>query len=317
MLDGQLVLNAETPAAAAIADKIVNVSHHAMLARFNVSQWTARKSDKRISDKAAEDAHGDPRHINAIKRLLPANALEPIEKIVSEARKYHRDNTLPWQYDGVGILYSKYYFDYTPRMRDLERRFNAAVEAFMPKYRDHIEAAKILLGDNFNEQDYPHPMEVRRKFAFVLEFNKVEMGSDFRVPDIGDEAQAEIQREIDRRANDAISGMVRAVWTQIHEHVNHMVERLNAYNERMEKPPEERGRWGVFENTLVENLRDLVERMPRLNITESDAIENMRVRLLRQLCAEDPDTLRESPLTRKDVLRKAEAILADVGEFLA
>jgi hypothetical protein len=317
-MDGMLKLDGIDRSVAEITDKIVNVSHHAMLVRLNISQWTARKSDNRLREQVAAAGKAEASQYNVIKKLLPPNALDAIDKIVSEARKYHNRNTLPWQYDGVGILYSKFFLDYEVKMRGLERKFHSEVEAFMPKYQEHISAARILLGTDFDADDYPHPMEVWGKFTFVLNFNKVEMGADFRVPDIGEDAQRRIQSEINRRANDAINDMVRAVWQQVHEHVNHVVERLTAYNEREEKPAEERKRGeGTFKDSLVENLRDLVERMPRLNITEDPVIDQMRTRLLRQLCAEDADVLRESPLTRNDVLAKAKKILADVGEFLA
>lgn len=306
-----------------ITDKIVNVSHHAMLARFSISLWTARKSDKRLADSVAKSTRQDDSgagadSFNVIKRLLPPDALDGIDDIARAARQYHKLNTLPWQYDGVGILYSKAYFDYTKAMREYERLFNAAVDEFMPKYQDHMAAAKILLADAYDEEDYPHPMRVRAKFAYVLRFSKVEMGSDFRVPAIGDDAQNEIRDEINRQANESINQMVRVVWEQVHEHVNHVVERLTAFNEREEKPAEDRKRGeGTFRDSLIDNLRDLVQRIPHINITEDPAIEQMRVRLLRQLCQEDADVLRESSLTRKDVLTKATKILADVGEFLA
>lgn len=305
-------------AVAAISSKITRVSDHAMLARLHVSQWTARKTDRKLADRIAEETKGDKAMHSHSRRIIAPKAFETIQKTVSEARQFHKDNTLPWMYDGVGILYSKNFFDYTTRMRSLEGKFNDAVAVFLPSYPQLMKDAKVLLGDSFDENDYPHPQVVAGLFSFQMHFDPVQIGSDFRVPDIGDEAQREIQKQIDRRAAEAIDNMVKAVWDQIFAHVNHLVERLKIFDERENaenRDPKDKSGW--FRDSLVENIRDLVERLPRLNITEDARIEDMRVRLYKQLCATDADDLRTMPLARKDVITQAEKILAEVGEFLA
>lgn len=294
------------------------MTQRAMLARLKLGLWTAVKTDKKLSRESAKANKSDESMISTRKRLLAKSALEKITKAAQLARDFHKDNTLPWEYEGVGVLHSKNFFNYLEQMRKYERDFQAAVAAFLPNYDSLIsEAAKLLGPELFNQKDYPHPQTIARRFYFQVDLSKIELGKDFRVPDIGDEANKRIQREIDLRTNQAVDGMVRAVWEQVAEHVKHMVERLTAYNERVEKPASERGREGTFTDAMVDNLRDFVERMPILNMTNAPEVDEMRVRLLRQLCRDNAEDLRQSPLTRKDVLAKAQQILADVSEFLA
>lgn len=289
-----------------------------VLARLSISQWTARKTDKKIAKEDAKRTGSDESMHSHSRRILAKSALEKIDKVVSQARKFHEDNTLPWHYDGVGVLHTANFLNYMKEMRDYERQFQAAVAEFLPKYQDAIKEAAGLLGDTFNEKDYPHPIEVARKFSFVFEISKIEMGSDFRVPQIGADAEAEIRAEIDRRTKSAVEGVVKAVWEQIGSHVGHMVERLRLYEERENKEDRDpKDKSGVFRNSMVENLRDLVERLPLLNVTDSPEVEKMRQRLLKQLCIVEPEDLRTMPLHRKEVLATAEKILADVSEFLA
>lgn len=306
-------------AAASIVNNIVRVSDHAMLVRLNVQQWTARKTDRRLADETAERTGGAKSMHSHSRRIIAKEALDKIDKIARDARAYHRRNTRPWQYEGVGILHSKFYLDYLKQMRTYEDQFNAAVAVFVPAYPTLMVEAQQLLGDTYNKADYPHPLDIEHRFAFQLHFNKVEMGSDFRLPDIGQEAEAQIRRAIDDRANEAVQGIIKSVWEEIFEQVNHMVVRLHAFNEREATPKKERGsgRKGTFTESMVDNLRELVERLPRINITQDPRIDDMRMRLLKQLCATDADDLRTMPLTRKDVITQAEKILAEVGEFLA
>lgn len=303
--------------ATTLTEKIIQpMEHRAMLARLSIGIWTAVKTDKKLAEAAAISTGGDKSMHSHRRRIIAKDALQKIEDIAAQARRFHEKNTLPWEYDGVGALYSPNYFSYLQEMRKFEAAFHQEVEIFRPNYATLITAARPLLGDAWNQKDYPHPSEIARRFFFRLTFSKIEMGSDFRVPDIGREAEAQIQAEIDKRTHDAVDGMVKAVWAQVAEHVGHMVNRLKAYQEREEKRGG-KGHEGTFRDTIIENIKDFVERIPILNMTESPEIEDMRLRLLQQLCSVSGEDLRLMPLTRNDVLAKAEKILADVSEFLA
>jgi hypothetical protein len=93
------------------------------------------------------------------------------------------------------------------------------------------------------------------------------------------------------------------------------IERLEAFEER--EKGDKSDRTGIFRDSLVNNIKELVNIIPALNLTETPEIEAMRVKLLRQLCASPPEELRQSPLVRQHVLDRANAILKEVSEFLA
>ena len=76
----------------------------AMLAGLTISQWSARKTDKRATREVhthhnAKDDSGTYR-----KALVAKSALEGIAAIASEARGTHYALTLPWLDSGARLL---------------------------------------------------------------------------------------------------------------------------------------------------------------------------------------------------------------------
>jgi hypothetical protein len=314
-----------------VAGSSVPLTERALTARLYIQCPSFRKTDKKIAKKVAEDTGGRAEMHSHYRSLLAKGAIKSIQSIIGEARTYHYDHTLPWEDEGVRVLPTAMFEEYMKAMRGFERRFNAEVAKFKPNYPALIEEAKPLLGDAFNENDYPHPMDIDKKFTFRVKTN--ELSTDFRCSSIGAEEEARIRADVQERVQEALAGTVRNLFEQVHEHVSHMVERLNAYNEREErlakadeerlaKPAEGEGEeqqrdlTGTFRDSLVTNLREFVERLPGLNITGDVRIEEMRVKLLRQLCPHEPEDLRKSPGVRNDVLKQAAAIQAAVSELI-
>lgn len=72
---------------------------------------------------------------------------------------------------------------------------------------------------------------------------------------------------------------------------------------------------GVFRDSLVENLRDLVKVMPSLNITGDPELDALSDRLS-QLAKYDAETLRNSDTAREKVANEAKRILEDIHIYI-
>jgi hypothetical protein len=91
-----------------------------------------------------------------------------------------------------------------------------------------------------------------------------------------------------------------------------MAEKLKAF-----KPAQGGDRAeGIFRDSLVENVRELVAVLPSLNITGDPTLAAVAARM-EALCRDDADELRDNAAARASVAAEADAILADVGQFLA
>ena len=79
------------------------LSRKAVLVAVNVSEWTARKYDRKVT-KAAQDKYGasdDAGRYN--KLLIEGERLKKINVIVSKARNVHYRYTKPWGDDGAVV----------------------------------------------------------------------------------------------------------------------------------------------------------------------------------------------------------------------
>lgn len=290
-----------------------------MIVSLSIGRWGAEKEDRIIAGEVARQRRSDPKMHKHKKLLVAKETLAAIQSAISQATTYHRFHTLPWLDDGKRVLPSAKYFAYMERMRELERQFKTAVDEFTEVYPTVITQAKKLLGDSFNQNDYPSTAEIKRRFAFRFGMEKLPEATDFRVPGIGPVEEARIRREIEARTQAAVQGIKLDIFKRIHERVSRIAARMEAYDEREERKDKDGkvDRTGTFSDTLVTNLRDLVEIIPELDITGSPEIATLRTRLLAQLCRHEPDDLRKSHLLRRRVRRNAEKIVEDTNSEIA
>lgn len=287
------------------------LSTKAMLSGLTITQWTARKLDKRVTSETnhAHGAAADAGRYN--KALLAKEALAKLQSIASAARTEHYAKTLPWLDNGARILPAALYQDYSESMRKSREAFEAAVSEFIADYPAFVSDARLRLNGMFNAADYPAAHEIERKFSFGIALYPVPDSADFRV-DVSDSQAAAIKLEIEERANEALLVAMRDAWQRIADCVGHMATKLAEY-----KPATGNDKAaGIFRDSLVENVRELVGILPALNLTNDPKLAAISGRMV-ELVKHDAETLRESDTLRRDVQEAAAAILADVSEFMA
>lgn len=290
---------------------MVSLTDKAMLGRLTITQWTARKHDKKVSQEVA-DNHGASLDSGRYNKVLVSKAaLATLQSAANAARTFHYENTLPWATDGARILPAANFFAYSERMRALRAEFDAQVRTFTAGYPDFVADARTRLNGLFNAADYPSVREIERRFSFDVEILPMPDAGDFRVT-LGDDEAARIRADIQARCDAAVAGAVRDLWTRVHDAVKHMAERLRSYTVddatgKVSNP---------FRDSLVTNLRELADLLPRLNVTGDPDLDRMRERLCRELAPHDPATLRDNGAVREQVAKSAEDILAAMAGYI-
>ena len=140
----------------------------------------------------------------------------------------------------------------------------------------------------FREEDYPSVDKLRSKFALKLELLPIPSGEDFRVI-LSAEEQARIAREINDHVRQSLEKGTEDLWNRLKSVVSHLVKRL--------REPDAR-----YHASLVTNLLDLVELMPRLNVNQDEELDRFASELRNQL-----GTLTAGDLKKNDILRVATA----------
>lgn len=288
------------------------LSERAMLAELSVSQWTARKLDKRVTDQvnAEHNAAADACRVN--KLLVPKESLAKVAAAISAARDEHMRRTLAWRDNGPRILSAVGYLAYADAMRGHRLEIEREADSFAAAYPDLVDAAPARMNGLFDSADYPAASEIRGRFRFSVVISPVPAAGDFRVS-VGAEAAAAIRAEIESRATEALTASKREIGERVAELAGRMVERLRATRETKAGGTGP----GIFRDSLVENVRELAELIPSLNIDGDSKLAEIGVRMVAELGQHPAAELRESAQLRQSVAAAAEAILADVSAFMA
>lgn len=274
-----------------------NIHSNVMLVELRVSQWTARKMDKGVSSKVAAESHVDESVGNYYKSLLDPEVLRQIKKHINETRSQYYTMTLPWADEGPRVLSAAMYFEFMEKMSNAREEFERLVNGFLNDYPFHREEAKRFLGDLFKEGDYPDPLALASKFGFSLNVRPLPHSNDFRC-DIGTEEVAKIRADIEAQTRDTLQATVKAAFDRI-------LVVATRYADRLEGD-------GVFRDSMVEGARDLVEIMPKLNITNDPELDRLTEVVREKLAAHQPEALRTNMSVRKEAADTAKQVVSDI-----
>ena len=280
---------------------MTEITQKAMLVRLHIKQWGARKQDKQVTHKI-EKAYNATNSGSFNKRLVAEDAIKTVSKTANAARSFHYENTLPWGDDGSRILLSKNYLPYTGEMRRLKASFEEAVAQFIADYKDLVEDARVRLNDMFNRGDYPDGAQIENKYGLEVFIDPLPSAADFRVTLQAEEID-QIRKQIQARNQSAFEEAMRDVWNRLYQSVKHMADKLHQAD-------------AVFRNSLVNNLCELCALLPRLNLSDSKELEDMRHQVEDKLCRFEPDELRTNLKKRSQVATDASAILETMKGYI-
>src|SRR5262252_3596972 len=170
------------------------LARKAVLVSVSISQWTARKLDKRVTDKVNREhnAADDAGRYN--KLLIEQKRLAEINTLVSKARSLHYDLTRPWADEGPRILPNALYAKFAEKFREIKREFERAADAFARGYPDFVEERRRALNGLFRADDYPSPAAIREKFKLEMTVTTFPDAEDFRA-DLDEDTLADIRDE--------------------------------------------------------------------------------------------------------------------------
>lgn len=279
----------------------MNLSDRALLVQLSVSQWTARKYDKKVTNEVAS-AHGTTTAAGRYnKSLLPMNDyLDRVHKKTTHIRTKFYENTLPWGIEGTMMLPTSNYLQFMTDFRKEKGEWQYLVDQFVGNYDQLRLDAKRLLGSLYNDEDYPDESDVARKFKMDMAIFPVP-NTDFRVAIASDEL-TRIQQDVEKRIADAQTTAMKEVWDRLYDRVKHMAEKL--------ADPK-----AIFRDTMVENTKELCALLPRLNFMDDPNLEQLRQQVEASLL-KHPEALRNDPDLRRDTAVEAKAIMDKMSVFM-
>lgn len=278
------------------------LNDRALLVSLSISQWTARKLDKKATKDVADINRASTSAGRYNKSLLPLNdLLANVHQKTGLIREKFAKNTLPWGIDGTRILPSANYLQFMTDFRKEKSEWRSLVNNFLDNYEDLVDEAKRWLGDLYDEKDYPTKDRVMDKFNMDMAILPVP-ANDFRVELSSDEL-SRLQEEMEGRMATVQQEAMMDAWGRLYKHVQHIAEKL--------ADPK-----GIFRDSMVENAQETCDLLTRLNIADDPNLEAMRREVEAKLVSHHPDSLRNDIDLRQDTAAEARKIMDAMSVFM-
>jgi len=280
----------------------------AVKARLTIRCFEARKEDKEASEKTTAD-HGAKKGVASVRKsIISREALKPLTDIRSAARNYHREMTSPWGEGNERILNAVLVQEYKTQMRRFEQEYVMAFNVFKSQYPLIIAREAANLGAMYKITDYPSANELDDKFEFVSQITPIECADDFRV-NIAESVLDEIKKEIVEQEKANQANITRDLYDRLHFVINDMVERLSAKNV---DPQTSQVQYKRFSRTAIDNIKRLIEILPRLNINQDPDLFALRDEVAQKFQDLTADDIRENDHLRAKTVADGEKLLKEI-----
>ena len=287
----------------------MDLTRDAMLVGLRISAWSGRLYDREASDHVAAHHEASTSAGRYNKRLLPKAALAALNATMSETRTQHYAQSLPWDDKGSRLLTVANYEHYTEVIDGLRERLVRQRARFIEDFDDYVEQARIDLGKLFRIGDYPSKDQLRDRFAIRYRITPVPDADHFiarLASDDTDRVKRDIELHIEEQIHDAVGDLYR----RLAEAVERVSERLNEDGD---------GKPLVFRDTMISNIRDLVDVVPRLNIFGAQRLARLCEQVKERIAGVEPDSLRPSrsfdPAARDRVKRDADDLMEQFAGY--
>ncbi len=279
-------------------NKHMNLNACSILVTLSVSQWTARKLDRTVSDEVEASKGAKSKGAARVNKNLLAGRpeLEEIAKVATRMRNYVYDHTFPWSDAGTRLLPTLKLMEFDAKLKELIAEFNAQVSAFVAIYPSLITAQAMALGDMFNRNDFPTAAQIAEKFSVTYDTEPVPSSGDFRV-DVGNEALDDLQKRLTNTNAKREAALLADIKKRMSEHLDRMAERLVSDTDAKTDEPKQRR----FHDTLVTNAYELCALVKSLPALAGHDIDKAAGALEKALGGTTAQALRDNFAKREDV----------------
>lgn len=280
----------------------MSIVNDCMVVNLQIGLWTGHRFDRDATRRAimAENATEDAARVN--KHLVSKDALKRIVTATNALRSQFYEQTLPWKDNGDRLLTRKMYMTFVQEHAKLKDEFINEVEHFLsvtyPRARD---VARVRLGDMFKDSDYPDVAELRHKFYVNLDIDAVTTVNDFRVTLEQDQLDT-VRRDMEDALKNRLSRAVGDVWERVAEMLEHFHSKMSTD--------------AVFKSSTVENLHELVEMLPALNVLNDPRLTQIGEDIERAIRGLDATILRKDKAVRAAVADDVKQIMDDMSGFM-
>ena len=294
----------------------VDLARHAMLVSITIKLegLLGERRDRGASELVETTYSVAHKRAKASKYLIDRrNAkVKAVIAAAQQVRAVAYRYTFPWGDSNLRLLPVTVHTQFKNDLEVSLSGLNHAIDEYVKIYPQLVKDSETELNGLFDSGEYPHVSKVRSMFKISSGYWPVPDSGHF-VADIANEAADEARQSIihdnSQRTADAINHLI----ARVEQTVKHFVDKLGAYRTEIDKFGKEKI-FGIFRDSLVENVRDMSVLVRKLNFTNDASIEQLGKHLDR-LTVSSADFLRENAETRQNMVLEGQALLAKLDAF--
>ena len=284
--------------------KATTLQERAMLVNLRMSTWTGRAKDSAVTHEVTENKGAEDESGAWWTYFVPRQAIATLKTKAIRCRLVHYKYTLPWLDGGVRILPATMFLKYGEELRKAVAEYDAEVVKFLVEYPKYVETAKERLGKLADGKSMPSVFELKTKFGAKTDMFALPVTPDakeFRMG-IPDKDKAEVQQQMEDSSKRVMEHAMSSIWKELRS----LVSKIEGTMSQPDK---------AFRDTLITNLKEYVEMIPALNITDDKQIEEMRKEVTAKLVSLDIVEVKGDKKLRKRVHKDASDMLAKMKGY--
>jgi hypothetical protein len=269
-----------------------------VISKLTIRLWSGRKGDRQAGRDTAARHNATDGMVRVSKTLVPKTALEPLQKLATEARTYHYEHTIVWA-EGAQFLPARLTIPYSTALQDFRLRFDQLASDFTRQYPQLVDTAPDLLGQLYQEDDYPTADSIRDHFSLDVSYEPVpETGNFFA--NLASSTLDQFRRDLEEKNLRREQEMRRDLWERLRGPVLKMAEALSNPDR-------------IFRDSLVANVQDIAERIDLLNVFDDPQLAEIGAAIRQTLSPLDPQDLRHCEADRTAAAKSAQDLADQIA----
>ena len=288
----------DTPNTEPVEAVAPTLASSAMIVVLNRSVPDLIREDKEAAAVLARIKKADPKAVQARKCLIDSRPHKDLKSLSRTIYTWHTEHTVPWGELGQRLVANEFLIDYKNKMEEFVEEFDELKAKFLLDYPAAAGRAQTRLGELFDPSLFPSVDALRRKVKIRVEYEFI-AGSNI-ILDVEKQAAREMSKQYNDVLSSRMSGISNYIFDKLRAPLTNMVEKLD-YKEG-EKPT-------GFQNTLVQNVLQVVDLMGTCNFNNDPQIDRVKRELRNALTGVTPDALRSSETLRTSTKQEVQQII--------
>jgi hypothetical protein len=274
--------------------------------RLAFTWFGVRKSLSAEQKSQAADTFGaEGNYLSAGKKLIDTGhpAFRAVTAVRNRATSLWRGLSLPYPEPGIRLIRQDDISSFDVQMTSLRAELDEAVSQLDDRLTELKAAARQRLGQLFNPADYP--ASLRGLFEIAWDYPSVEPPDYLR--ELSPALYEQERSRVAARFDEAVRLAEEAFIGELAKLVSHLTERLSGQDD---------GKPKIFRDSAIDNLTEFFQRFQRMNVRNSEQLDELVAQTRRLVRGVEPQQLRDSASLRQHVATQLTGVQAVLDGLL-